>query len=1011
MRIINWTGCVIALLFLPGLSVNAQHCIDCGQAINGNFYASRDTVITSGSYEFDSFIIEEGVSVSVSGSQPLQIKCKSNAEIYGVLNLSGGNGGEGLANLAGGPGGTAVAGGYNGGNGQYNIGLPAMPGLNGNGPGYGPGGQAGAGAGAGYSNYGLACNTPGGMPYGDSSLSNLSGGSGGGGGMALYNGVSGGGGAGGGILLLRTCASLILGHTGKILSNGGHGGNGTATGFPGGGGSGGSIYLAAKEVFIHGEVSASGGKGGIDAGNDFCNSNCHGSPGRIRIDSNEELLEGIITPSAYFYKLFHAGISRSVPVKCHGTATGFIKARANGGEKPYTYLWSNGSQSNFIDNIPAGTYTVTITDGNGCSYTDQETLSQPDPITAHSVTYPATCESKDNGQLILQASGGNPYPYQKSLVTTMWSNNSSHGLMFDFTVNTRVSLKRITVGLPSPSQQLISIYFKQGSMAGAEHDSTRWTLLSTYTVNGSGNNEETPLDLSMLNSLLPGRYSFYIFNHSASIKCVNSNVVGSTFNFDHILTIYDGLGRNSSSSPFSASVKGTMNLAGKITYVVRQENDFEYNFTAAGTNHPLHTAMPPGLQPYTVTDALGCFVSGSVNIPEAGKMDVILDRMIAPSCSNSSDGEIEIHSVPAVNVKYCATAIPSNIPSHGFFLNFNVLNPVELSGLDIFIKQSGLAELYIKQGTYAGSELNPSSWTHLGNYPVNSSYVSGISSIQLANKPLLSPGDWSIYLYSTHDLFRNLDSISQVFTNDIHLGLSSSRTGQGGAFVTQPKQNAHFAGTIRYQLTNNTLQYLWNTNTSGNNISNLTAGIYNVQISHDKDCIVTKSFSLTAPAPISITKNIIPETESEQNGQLTIQISGGTAPYFIQWLHNGSTGHSLHQLSSGTYPVFIADAHGCTILDSIFIYRIADPVVSVGQLQIAPNPGHGQFVVVKDVKGMEVCTLRIFDKLGRLTYQRETNIPELMSEGVNVSHFADGTYFVQVNDEDQVFHARFVIIR
>ncbi|MBL0097871.1 MAG: T9SS type A sorting domain-containing protein [Bacteroidetes bacterium] len=91
--------------------------------------------------------------------------------------------------------------------------------------------------------------------------------------------------------------------------------------------------------------------------------------------------------------------------------------------------------------------------------------------------------------------------------------------------------------------------------------------------------------------------------------------------------------------------------------------------------------------------------------------------------------------------------------------------------------------------------------------------------------------------------------------------------------------------------------------------------------------------------------------------------------------------------------------------------RITNPVKSEGQLAIAPNPGHGQFIVVKEVNGMEDCTLRIFDCLGRLTYKSETNILSLMTNGVNLSHYADGNYIIRVNDQDQIFNARLVIIR
>jgi hypothetical protein len=49
-----------------------------------------------------------------------------------------------------------------------------------------------------------------------------------------------------------------------------------------------------------------------------------------------------------------------------GTAT----ATATGGTPPYTYLWSNGSTSNFQSGIAAGTYTVSVTDANNCLSVD-----------------------------------------------------------------------------------------------------------------------------------------------------------------------------------------------------------------------------------------------------------------------------------------------------------------------------------------------------------------------------------------------------------------------------------------------------------------------------------------------------------------------------------------------------------------------------------------------------------------------------------------------------------------
>jgi hypothetical protein len=54
-------------------------------------------------------------------------------------------------------------------------------------------------------------------------------------------------------------------------------------------------------------------------------------------------------------------------VSCPGCNDGWIAINISGGAPPFTFLWSNGSTSDSIYNLFAGTYSVIITDGNGCS--------------------------------------------------------------------------------------------------------------------------------------------------------------------------------------------------------------------------------------------------------------------------------------------------------------------------------------------------------------------------------------------------------------------------------------------------------------------------------------------------------------------------------------------------------------------------------------------------------------------------------------------------------------------
>jgi hypothetical protein len=79
----------------------------------------------------------------------------------------------------------------------------------------------------------------------------------------------------------------------------------------------------------------------------------------------------------------------------------------SGGTLPYTY-------DGILTDLCAGTYTVTVTDANGCSLAQEVIVDSPTPLNIPVVSITNATDSMSNGSVAFQVMGGTP-PYIFSL--------------------------------------------------------------------------------------------------------------------------------------------------------------------------------------------------------------------------------------------------------------------------------------------------------------------------------------------------------------------------------------------------------------------------------------------------------------------------------------------------------------------------------------------------------------------------------------------------------------------
>ncbi|MEM9921070.1 MAG: T9SS type A sorting domain-containing protein, partial [Bacteroidota bacterium] len=106
-------------------------------------------------------------------------------------------------------------------------------------------------------------------------------------------------------------------------------------------------------------------------------------------------------------------IVRATNVQCFDGTDGQIDLQVEGGTLPYTFQWSNGEETQDLRGLAAGTYSVTVTDGGGCSAQTSRTLEQPTRLTCDYKVLQSSCNGLIEYSACPEVSGGvQPYRYE-----------------------------------------------------------------------------------------------------------------------------------------------------------------------------------------------------------------------------------------------------------------------------------------------------------------------------------------------------------------------------------------------------------------------------------------------------------------------------------------------------------------------------------------------------------------------------------------------------------------------
>lgn len=616
-----------------------------------------------------------------------------------------------------------------------------------------------------------------------------------------------------------------------------------------------------------------------------------------------------------------ADLSASIIVNnpnCPGESTGSILLTTNGGTPPIQYDWADlPATSDPGDRLAlaAATYTVTITDANGCSSVLSRTLTDPAPLTGGITGGAVSCFGAADGEAIVTAQGGTGaliYAWsdplsQKTAVATGLTSNA-----YRVTVSDGAGCSIIlSVNIASPLPVSVSISATDPDcFMGSNGSATAMPSggNSNFTYLWSDANSQTSETATGLNA---GTYSV---TATDSKGCTGQGII----------TVGEPEAISVNSLPKPVSCAGGQDGALDISV---QGGTPPYSFAwSSGEFSEDISGKTTGLYSVQITDSKDCTFNFQDSIPNAVQLEVAFtgDSVL---CFGETTGSLQA-LITGGSAPY---QILWEGPDGFTAIDTNLLNLVAGSYIATVTDANGCTVIAptLVEGPTAPLVLDlPTIGDTICYNATNGSATALVSGGTSPYSYFWTPGDQTAQtatgLASAFAWVTVTDRNGCVVTDSIFI----PQKGEAFVFASTVEPSCYNGSNGRATITGafysansvpiSTFSYLWNTvpAQTGATATGLEAETtYQVTATDAQGCTAIQSFFVGNAQPmdaqIDSFRNVL--CKGDSTGFARVKGIGGAPPYTYQWGSNtGNAAAALvSNLPAGTYRVSVIDSKGC----------------------------------------------------------------------------------------------------